>query len=131
MQIKKLLIKLVLWLILFALISAIAYGSFFLHKLNTFSNKINIYQKSENLFDTITSVAQITKNNSSELKNTDGERINVLLLGVAGRGKPGQNLTDTIMIANINLKISRLTFRILNSASYVAKIFCINCWNKT
>jgi LCP family protein required for cell wall assembly len=120
MQLKRILIKIILWLLVLLLLGAIAYGAFFLYKLNSFSNKINIYQKSESLFDTITSVAQITKNNSADLKNTDGERINILLLGVAGKGKPGQNLTDTIMIANINLKTNQVALLSLPRDLHVA-----------
>jgi len=122
MQIKKILIKLLLWLIIFILLGAIAYGAFFLRKLNSFSNKINpeqSEQKSETLFETIASVAQIAKNNPPELRSTADERINLLLLGVAGHGKPGQNLTDTIMIANINLKTNQVALLSLPRDLYV------------
>jgi LCP family protein required for cell wall assembly len=120
MQVKKILIKLILWLIILTLLGAIGYGAYFLHKLNSLTNKVNIYQKPENLLDTISSVAQIAKNNSLELKNTDGERINILLLGVAGKGKPGQNLTDTIMIANINLRTNQVALLSLPRDLYVS-----------
>jgi LCP family protein required for cell wall assembly len=120
MQIKKILVKLILWLIILTLLGAIGYGAYFLHRLNSLTNKVNIYQKPENLLDTISSVAQLAKNSSSELKNTDGERINILLLGVAGKGKPGQNLTDTIMIANINLKTNQVALLSLPRDLYVA-----------
>lgn len=119
MQIKKILIKLILWLIIFVLLGAIAYGAFFLYKLNTLNNKINIHQNSENLADTIASIAQIAQKNPLELKSTDGERINILFLGVAGKGKPGQNLTDTIMIANINLKTNQVALLSLPRDLYV------------
>jgi LCP family protein required for cell wall assembly len=123
MQIKKILTKLLLWSIIFLLLGAIAYGVFFLRKLNSLGNQINAGQtgqKAQTLFDTITSIAQLTKNNSLELKNSDGERINILLLGVAGRGKPGQNLTDTIMIANINLKTNQVALLSLPRDLYVS-----------
>ncbi|MCX6762083.1 MAG: LCP family protein [Candidatus Moranbacteria bacterium] len=107
MQTKKILIKIILWLIILILLGAIAYGAFFLYKLNSLNNKISVSQKSENILDTIASVAQIGKKNPLDLKNTDG-RINVLLLGVAGKGKPGQNLTDTIMIASLNRKTNQV-----------------------
>ncbi len=119
MQIKKILIKILLWLIILVLLGAIAYGAFFLYKLNALTNKVNIYQKPENLLNTIASIAQIAKNSSSELKSTDGERINILLLGIAGKGKPGQNLTDTIMIANINLKTNQVALLSLPRDLYV------------
>ncbi|MFA5962011.1 MAG: LCP family protein [Parcubacteria group bacterium] len=119
MAIKKILIKLILWSIILLLLGAIAYGAFFLHKLNSLSNKINVYQKPENLFDTLTSVAQIAKNEPLELKNSNGERINILLLGVAGDGKPGRNLTDTIMIASLNLKTNQVALLSLPRDLYV------------
>lgn len=111
--------KLILWLTIFTLLGAISYGVFFLYKLNNFSNKINIYQKSEGLFETMTSVAQIAKNNPLDLKNTAGERINILLLGVAGKDKPGQNLTDTIMLASVNLKTNQVALISLPRDLYV------------
>lgn len=119
MQTKKIVVKLILWLIILILLGAIAYGAFFLYKLNSLNNKINVYQKSENLIDTLASIAQIANSNPSELKNTDG-RINILLLGVAGKGKPGQNLTDTIMIASINLKTNQVALISLPRDLYVS-----------
>jgi LCP family protein required for cell wall assembly len=120
MPTKKIFVKLVLWLIAISLLIAVVLGGFLLYKLNIFSNKINVYQKTENLLDTISSVAQITKNNPLELKNNNEERIDILLLGVAGEGKPGKNLTDTIMIASINLKTNQVALLSLPRDLYVS-----------
>ena len=120
MCIKKILLRIVLWIIIFFLLSIITYGVFFAHKLNVFNNKISVYQKSETIFDTINSMTRIGKNNSVELKNSDGERINILLLGIAGKGKPGQNLTDTIMLVSINLKTNQVALLSLPRDLYTA-----------
>lgn len=120
MQTKQLFLRLFLLSIIIFLLGAIAYGAFFLHKINTLNNKVNIYQRSENLLETFTAMTKIAKkNNFSELKQTDDETINILLLGVAGKGKPGQNLTDTIMIATINLKTNQVALISLPRDLYV------------
>ncbi|MDH4330377.1 MAG: LCP family protein [Candidatus Moranbacteria bacterium] len=49
---------------------------------------------------------------------SDG-RINVLLLGIAGEGKPGTNLTDTIMVASINTKTKKIALTSLPRDLYV------------
>lgn len=104
----KILVKIFLWTVFLLLIAAIAYGGFFLYKFNALGNKIDVYQRSGSLLDTLGSVSGLDKADPSQLKSADGERINVLLLGVAGKGKPGKNLTDTIMIASINLKTNQV-----------------------
>jgi LCP family protein required for cell wall assembly len=120
MQTKQLFLRLFLLSIAIILLGAVVYGGFFLYKINAFNNKVNIYQKSENLLETFTAITQIAKkNNFSELKQTDAEIINVLLLGVAGKGKPGQNLTDTIMLATINLKTNQVALISLPRDLYV------------
>ncbi len=108
MLIKKIILKSILWLIIFFLLGAIAYGGFFLFKLNSFSNKISIEKKPETIFDTLKLLAKSAKNNPANLKKTEDDKINILLLGVAGKGKPGQNLTDTIMLASLNLKTNQV-----------------------
>ena len=100
MESKKNFIQLILWILFVVLIIGAAYGSFFVWKINKIENKIDVSQNNDvSLFDTFKNLALPNKD---LLKNTDGERINVLLLGIAGEGKPGKNLTDTIMIASID-----------------------------
>jgi len=41
------------------------------------------------------------------------------MLGVAGKGKPGQNLTDTIMIASINPKTNQVALLSIPRDLYV------------
>lgn len=45
----------------------------------------------------------------SNLKSTNN-RINILLLGIAGGAHDGSNLTDTIMVASYNLKTNQMYF---------------------
>jgi LCP family protein required for cell wall assembly len=53
------------------------------------------------------------------LRGIDQDRINILMLGVAGKGKPGQNLTDTIMIASINPKTNQVALLSIPRDLYV------------
>ncbi len=43
-----------------------------------------------------------------DLRGKNRGQINILLLGIAGKGKAGTNLTDTIMIMSINLKKQKI-----------------------
>lgn len=52
---------------------------------------------------------QIIFNKNIELKKTDQNTINVLLLGIAGGKHEGPNLSDTIIFASLNIKESEVT----------------------
>ncbi len=52
----------------------------------------------------ITDAAKTLFSKRAPLKQTDENRINILLLGRAGEHYPGKNLTDTIMLASIDTK---------------------------
>lgn len=51
---------------------------------------------------------QLLFNRNIELKRSSPEQINVLLLGIGGGGHEGPNLSDTIILANLNIKDSRV-----------------------
>jgi len=51
---------------------------------------------------------QLVFNRSIELKQTDN-KINILLLGIGGGSHEGPNLTDTIILANIDSKANKVT----------------------
>ncbi|NTU67037.1 MAG: LCP family protein [Candidatus Moranbacteria bacterium] len=103
---KRIATRIFLWFALLLLLLALGYVSFFFYKLNYFGNKVNPSSKQpETIFDTLKSV---TSNDASGLKGAETGRINILLLGTAGKGKPGQNLTDTIMILSVNLKTNQV-----------------------
>ncbi|MDZ4384891.1 MAG: LCP family protein, partial [Candidatus Moranbacteria bacterium] len=50
----------------------------------------------------------IASKKPSDLRGADMDRINILLLGVAGNDKPGKFLTDTIIVASLDLKTNRV-----------------------
>jgi len=109
--------KIIFWLFIAAFVSAIAYGSFFAYKLYSVGKKINIENNNDSSFlGTIKSLAD--KNNRS-LKGADKNQINILLLGIAGKGKPGQFLTDTIMVASIEPKTNRVALLSIPRDLYV------------
>ena len=52
---------------------------------------------------------QLIFNKNIELKKTSPEKINILLLGIGGGNHEGPNLTDTIILASLNLKDPKAT----------------------
>ncbi|MDQ1284573.1 MAG: Cell envelope-related transcriptional attenuator [Patescibacteria group bacterium] len=102
---KKYFIKSLLTLFFLVLAAAAAYGSFFVWKLHSAGKKISFnVSQNQSLLETVKNIASSKKPELWENK----ERINILLLGIAGEGKAGRNLTDTIMVASINLKTGQL-----------------------
>jgi len=71
MLLKKIILKIFLWLVILFLLGAIAYSGFFLFKLNSFSNKISIENKTETILDTLKLLANSAKNNPANLKKTE------------------------------------------------------------
>src|SRR3972149_3582517 len=92
---RKLALKIIFWSVTLILASGIVYGSFFVYKLSTLEKKINPAESGEATF--IRTARSLVDPPDIDLKGMEKGRINVLLLGIAGQGKPGQNLTDTIM----------------------------------
>lgn len=52
---------------------------------------------------------QLIFNKNIDLKKTSPEKINILLLGIGGGSHEGPNLTDTIILASLNLKDPKVT----------------------
>ncbi len=65
-----------------------------------FSTGQKIFSGNENS-SIIKQLGELVFNPAEKLKGEDGERINILLLGIGGEGHSGGELTDTIMIASI------------------------------
>lgn len=108
MKTKKIFLKIILPIVLAVFAIFFAYGSFFVWKLDKTEKKIIIDQSSSSsVLDTL---KNLTSKNDFHFKNAPDERINILLLGVAGQGKPGQNLTDTIMVLSVNTKTNQVAF---------------------
>jgi len=99
---KKFFISLFI-IILFAFL---AYGFFIAYKINSVGKKVNISteNKSPSVFETAKSL--ITKDEIN-LKSIN-DRINILLLGIAGKGRSGTNLTDTIILMSLNVKTGQV-----------------------
>lgn len=109
--------QLISWLFVLILFSAIGYGSFFVYKIYSVGKKVNVENNdSPNFMQTLKSFARTDQLN---LKGSDNDRINILLLGIAGKGKPGQFLTDTIMVASLDTKNNRVALLSIPRDLYV------------
>jgi len=115
---KTFFIKLILWIIFTVLFIGAAYGSFFIWKVNEMENKIKINQdKNVSLLDTVKNLA--LPDHQINLKQSQKNRINILLLGIAGTNKAGKNLTDTLMIVSINTKTNQIAMLSIPRDLYV------------
>lgn len=123
------------FLILLALFLSVAIitGGFFVYKINSFSQKISSIESAPNktpILETISDISKIAREERLPLKGEPEKRINILLLGMAGKGKPGGELTDTIMIASIDtqsnkvalLSLPRDLYTSVPDSKYSAKI---------
>lgn len=102
-------------LVFLMLISA---GSFLIYKTHTVSKKMGNGENSLEKDIKIISSA-ITNTNKKTLKGEESGRINILLLGAAGKENPGKNLTDTIMIMSIDSKNDKAALLSLPRDLYV------------
>ncbi len=81
------------------------WGLFLFAKVAHLSRTISFESSTgSSFFLEITDAARTFFSQRVPLKQTDENRINILLLGRAGEHYPGKNLTDTIMLASINTK---------------------------
>ena len=128
MKVNNIFSKIILGLILLTVVAGLAYGVFFIWKVNTVENQISVKTENEaSFFDTFKNIVAPGEIN---LKKSKDGRINILLLGIAGEGKPGKNLTDTVMIASLDtetgkvalLSIPRDLYVEVPSTSYAGKI---------
>lgn len=110
--------KIFLWLLAFFFIAGFFYVSFFSYKFYAVGKKINLADDAKN-YSFLKTVSDVASSDPAKLKNSD-RRINILLLGIAGKGKPGQYLTDTIIIASLDLKKGRTALLSLPRDLYAA-----------
>ncbi|EKE11861.1 MAG: cell envelope-related transcriptional attenuator [uncultured bacterium] len=104
--VKKIVYNFFLWLFSFFILYGIFYGGFFIYKTYSIGKKMNPeIHPSSSILNAIKSIAN---QNLPPIKGNDDDQINILLLGTAGKGKPGQNLTDTLMVASIDAKTNRV-----------------------
>jgi len=99
---KRIFFSLIFLLFLFFL----AYGAFLFYKIYATGKTISIstQESAPSFFETAKSLVAKDEIN---LKNIDG-RINILFLGIAGQGKAGTNLTDTLMLMSLNMKTGQV-----------------------
>jgi len=105
MQSKKYL-KIILFIITAIIFAAAAYGVFFLYEMNIFVNKSGDQGSEKMTF--VDTIRSFKSDSGKKLAGEDSGRINILLLGIAGEGKPGQNLTDTILVMSIDTDKNRV-----------------------
>lgn len=109
--------KIIFWLFILIILAGVAYGSFFAYKIYSVGKKINIETANSTSFlDTVKSIAV---QQPISLRGAETGRINILLLGVAGDDKPGKFLTDTIMVASLDLKTNRVALLSIPRDLYV------------
>jgi LCP family protein required for cell wall assembly len=103
---------------LLIIISILSYGGFFAYKTYSVSKQVSIQNNTPQPSFTQT-IKQMTTTRNITLQHTDPDRINVLLLGIAGKGKPGQYLTDTIIVASLNIKTNQIALLSIPRDLYV------------
>lgn len=100
-----------LFLIFIILTIALTGGTFFIFKLNSLSQKISIENSTSTktpILETISDISKIAVETRNTLRGEETGRVNILLLGMAGKGKPGGELTDTIMIASLDIQNNKV-----------------------
>lgn len=90
-------------------ILAFAWGGYFAFKIGDTGRKISPDSKKTSIIENVGSlVSSLVPSSHKTLQGEEKGRINILLLGTAGKGKPGQNLTDTIMMLSIDTKNKKI-----------------------
>lgn len=117
MESKKFLRKAVSYLFVFFLMCLLAYGLFFAKELYFLKKKITVTPNGKYGF--LDNLKNLSSSHDIQLKGQEKDRVNILLLGLPGKNKPGQNLTDTIMISSINLKSNQVALLSIPRDFYV------------
>ncbi len=105
-----------LFLILF--LSALVVTVYFVWKIDNFSSKITGVSSDNSTPSFFKTISDLSKKRQP-LKGETSGRINILLLGVAGKGKAGGLLTDTIMIASIDTRQGKVALLSIPRDLYV------------
>ena len=108
--------KIILFSFLILLILATLLGVYFFWKISKVSSKISTSNTQGSILGTISKIAS---NKRIPLEGEMEGRINILLLGAAGKGRAGGNLTDTIMVASIDTKNKKTALLSLPRDLYV------------
>lgn len=104
---KSLIIKILFFLVVTAIICLAVYFVFFAWKVNSTRQKITVVpEEKTDIMRKLKSL--VSKKDLAPLRGEENGRVNILLLGIAGKGKAGTNLTDTIMIASLDIRENRV-----------------------
>lgn len=109
--------KIALYFFLASILLLILWGGFLFFKIYATGEKITIKNENSGTFGSV--ISSLVSSERKTLRGEENGRINILLLGAAGKGKPGQNLTDTVMIASIDTKNNKLALLSLPRDLYV------------
>lgn len=91
------------WLGLGGILLALAFLASVAFAFKFYSTSKKVIDSNQNT-SFIQSLKDITSNGQKPLRGAERGRINILLVGLAGKNYPGANLTDSIIIASINPK---------------------------
>jgi|WetSurMetagenome_2_1015567.scaffolds.fasta_scaffold01419_10 polyisoprenyl-teichoic acid--peptidoglycan teichoic acid transferase len=85
---------------------------FLLIGFTLFASCANVPEQTTSFIDKIPFFGQIrhlAKSSDRQLKNEETGRVNILLLGMGGKGHDGAYLTDTIMLASLDVKNKKVS----------------------
>ncbi|HFC36379.1 MAG TPA: hypothetical protein ENJ49_01760, partial [Candidatus Moranbacteria bacterium] len=114
----KSVLKFFIYFFLVLFLTALVVAAYFVWKIDNFSSKITSVSSDNSTPSFFKTISDLSKKRQS-LKGEASGRINVLLLGVAGKGKAGGLLTDTIMIASIDTKQGKVALLSIPRDLYV------------
>ncbi|MDI6777714.1 MAG: LCP family protein [Patescibacteria group bacterium] len=91
------------WFMIAAIVLGLAFLTAFAlaYKFYSTSRKVITENPPDSFFGSLTDIAFSKK---KILRGEENGRINILLLGLAGENYPGENLTDSIIVASVNPK---------------------------
>lgn len=107
--------KVFIFIFTLSILVILSLATYFLWKVNSVNSKIN----NNSSGSVIETVSKIVKSDRVALSGEDRGRVNVLLLGIAGEGRAGGSLTDTIMIASIETATKKTSLLSLPRDLYV------------
>ncbi|HPN54403.1 MAG TPA: LCP family protein [Candidatus Moranbacteria bacterium] len=120
----RLMKKIIFILMIAAIAVFLSYVSFLFFKTYGTFKKISLKSDSEAKSINLTEYARevvspIIPKEKQMLRGEESGRINILLLGAAGEKKPGNNLTDTIMLMSVDTKNKKVSLLSLPRDLYV------------
>jgi polyisoprenyl-teichoic acid--peptidoglycan teichoic acid transferase len=84
---------------------------FFILAFTLFASCANVSEQANSFINKIPIIGQfrhLANSSDRQLKNEETGRVNILLLGMGGKGHDGAYLTDTIMLASLDVKSKKV-----------------------